>query len=39
MDTENEGFHRRSKEGNLGKSMASGLRSVLRLPTVSTMLQ
>ena len=39
MGTENEGFHRRSTGGDLGKSRASSLGSVLRLPTISTTLQ
>ena len=39
MGTEKEGFHRRSIGGDLGKSRASSLGSVLRLPTVSMMLQ
>ena len=39
MGTENEGFHRRSTRGDLGKSRASSLGSVLRLPTVSMTLQ
>ena len=39
MGTENEGFHQRSIGGDLGKSRASSLGSVLRLSTVSTTLQ
>ena len=39
MGTEKEGFHRRPKKGDLGKSRALSLGSVLRLPTVSTPLQ
>ena len=37
--TKKEGFHQRSIGGDLGKSRASSLGSVLRLPTVSTTLQ
>ena len=39
MGTKKEGFHRISTGGDLGKSRASSLGSVLRLPTVSTTLQ
>ena len=39
MGTENEGFHRKSTGRDLGKSRASSLGSVLRLPTISTTLQ
>ena len=39
MGTKKEGFHRRSTEGDLGKSRALSLGSVLRLPIVSMTLQ
>ena len=39
MGTENEGFHRRSKRGDFGKSKFSGLGGVLETSFGSTTLQ
>ena len=39
MGTKNEGFHRRSEEGDLGKSDFSGLGGVLKTSFGSIMLQ
>ena len=39
MGTKKDGFHQKSKGEDLGKSRASGLGTVLRLPKVSSTLQ